>query len=99
MPFFAVTYTYTADAAARDEHRPAHRAFLGSLLDAGTLAASGPLAAQDGADGALVLVRADDAAGALAVLDADPFWALGLVADRAARAWTPVIGPWAAEVS
>lgn len=100
VPTYAVTYTYTDDAALRDEHRPVHRAFLASLLDAGTLLASGPLAAvtgPDGArsDGALLLLRGDDDGAVLATLDADPFLAVGAIAARDVRGWDPVIGPFA----
>lgn len=99
MPFFAVTYTYSPDADAVATHRPEHRAFLAGLLEAGTLAASGPLPADDGGTGgALILVRATDRAGAVATLDDDPFWVRGLVAQRTVRAWTPVFGPWSHEV-
>jgi hypothetical protein len=99
MPFFAVTYTYTDAADRRDVHRPAHRAFLRELFDAGKLAASGPFAAADGRpDGALLVVRADDEAAALALLGADPFLLQGLIDDRTARGWVPVTGPWADEV-
>nr|WP_100351069.1 YciI family protein [Luteimicrobium subarcticum] len=99
MPFFAVSYAYSDDVALRDEHRPAHRAHLRELLDAGVLAASGPLGAAEGEpDGALLVVRAPDADGALAVLDDDPFLATGVVAARSARRWDPVMGPWSDEL-
>lgn len=99
MPFFAVTYAYSDDVALRDRVRPDHRTFLRGLLDAGVLAASGPLEAGGGSPaGALLVVRADDQAGALTALDDDPFQRSGVVTTRSARAWTPVSGPWADEV-
>lgn len=99
MPFFAVTYTYADASDRRDVHRPAHRAFLHELFVAGDLAASGPFTATDGRpDGALLVVRADDEAAALALLGADPFLLQGLIDDRTARGWVPVTGPWADEV-
>jgi uncharacterized protein YciI len=88
---FAVEYTYDARSDERAAVRPSHRQFLNGLLDDGALLASGPLA--DGS-GALLIVVADDDAGALALLDPDPFHAAGLVESRSARAWAPVIGPW-----
>lgn len=91
MPVFAVEYTYDDRASARDALRPAHRAFLRDLLDAGTLLASGPLTT---GTGALLVVVADDDAGALRVLDADPFHGADLVRSREVRGWAPVIGPW-----
>ena len=99
MPFFAVTYTYADAADQRDIHRPAHRAFLKELFDAGTLAASGPFEPVPGRpDGALLVLRADDGAAALAALDRDPFLLHGLIDDRSAQGWVPVTGPWADEV-
>ncbi len=99
MPFFAVTYTYADAADQRDVHRPAHRAFLRELFEAGVLAASGPFTPVPGrADGALLVLRADDEAGALAALDHDPFLLSGLIDDRRAQSWVPVTGPWADEV-
>lgn len=92
MATFAVTYEYDSRTSAQDALRPEHRAFLRSLREDGRLLASGPWT--EGAAGALLLVRAEDASGALAVLDADPFWGAGLIAGRTARGWNPVIGPW-----
>ena len=91
MSVFAVEYRYDHRADERTVVRPAHRAFLGTLLEAGSLLASGPL--EDG-EGALLLIVAPDADAALALLDSDPFQEAGLVTDRQARAWAPVIGPW-----
>lgn len=94
MPVFAVTYEYDQRDDERDAIRPDHRAFLRRLHDDGVLLASGPLSGAGG-PGALMLLRADDDAAALAVLDDDPFWTAGVVAARSARGWEPVIGPWA----
>lgn len=44
--------------------------------------------------GALLLLRCEDLGELGAVLDADPFWQHGLIAERSVRAWDPVIGPW-----
>lgn len=93
MTTFAVEYRYDDRTKTRDEVRPAHRAFLAELHDTGVLVASGPYT-DDRAPGALLLVRADDAAGAVTVLDADPFWEAGLVAARSVRSWDPVFRSW-----
>ena len=45
MAVFAVTYLYVSEPEKLDQIRPAHRAFLGALHEAGGLIASGPLAA------------------------------------------------------
>jgi len=95
MPIFAVTYTYADKPAVLDAFRPEHRAFLGDLLEQGTLLASGPLA-QDVANpaGALLLVEAADEAGVAAALDADPFARENVITRRTVRPWVPVLGPW-----
>ena len=72
------------------EIRPEHRAFLGSLKEEGSLLASGPL----GTNGALIVVVADDADAALALLEADPFRVNSIIETRVVRTWDPVIGPW-----
>ncbi len=97
MATFAVTYVYSTDSARLDEFRPEHRAFLGDLNARGVLRVSGPLPGTDDAPvGALLVIEADDVAGALATLDADPFRREGLVVGRSAREWVPVIGGFAA---
>ncbi len=97
MPTFAVTYVYSPDSARLDAHRADHRAFLRGLRERGVLRVSGPLPATgDEPAGALLLLDADDATGALGALDEDPFRREGLVAELAAREWVPVIGGFAA---
>jgi len=94
MTVFAVQYTYDERAGRRDEVRPVHRAFLADLHRAGSLLASGPLADDDGAPGALLVVTAASATLAAALLDDDPFAREGLIASRVIRGWTQVYGPW-----
>ncbi len=94
MNTFAITYVYSSDSAALDEHRPAHRAYLGALAVAGSILASGPVR-HDGMSGALIIVRAESADAALELLSQDPFWLQGLVVDRAVVEWQIVIGQWA----
>jgi uncharacterized protein YciI len=69
----------------------AHRAYLRTLFDAGTLIASGPLDPRNG--GALLLrVPDDDYAAALdRVRDGDPFWKDG-IAQYELLPWRPVMG-------
>lgn len=100
MTVFAVEYTYDARTDLRDEVRPEHRRYLSGLHVAGSLLASGPYTApaeglSDQADGALLLVRADDADDVTRLLDEDPFHLHGVVAARTIRPWLPVFGPWA----
>ncbi|MEU4363096.1 YciI family protein [Promicromonospora sp. NPDC023987] len=89
MSTYAVSYTYTDDVATRDEVRPSHREFLLGLNAEGVVRASGPV---DGGTGALVIVEAESADAALAILDADPFTVRGVIADRGVRQWDVVIG-------
>ena len=87
---YAVEYHYVTD---KDEEmaavRPSHRAFNGQLADEGRLLAAGPYV---GAHDALIVVRADDEASALALLEEDPFQQAGFISERIAREWNPVIG-------
>lgn len=94
MPTFAVTYVYTDDVATINEHRPSHRAFLQALALTDVVQASGPVSA-GGMSGALIIAQAETEAAALALLDHDPFWKLGVIADRAVVEWNIVIGKWA----
>ena len=95
MTLFAVHYTYSDDSAARDEHRPAHRDFLGGLADEGVLLLSGPYAAVDEApDAALLVVRGGSAGEVVELLREDPFQQQGLVEQVVVREWTPVLGAW-----
>ena len=88
---FAVHYVYDP---SRSEDlariRPEHRAFLRSLYESGSLLASGPF----GDGEALIIVRADEDAHALALLNPDPLHAAGIILSRTATEWNPVIGPW-----
>lgn len=94
MAVFAVTYAYSADTAALDEHRPAHREFLRGLAERGVLLVSGPYAAGEPA-GALLLFRGDSKDELLALLAEDPFQVRGLVEETAATEWQVVLGPLA----
>ena len=57
--------------------------------DEGRLLAAGPYV---GTHDALIVVRADDEAGALALLEEDPFHRAGYITERIPREWNPVIG-------
>jgi uncharacterized protein YciI len=91
MAHFAVEYTYTENSdAVRDEHRPRHREWLRGLYDEGTLLLSGPFA--DGTGG-LMIYSSSDADALAALLEADPFKTVGVIAKARIKAWSPVIGP------
>lgn len=92
MPNFAVDYTYAPDQAAlRDEHRPAHRRWLGERHAAGEVLAVGAYA--DGS-GALLIVAADDQQAAAALLADDPFAHAGAIAGTLVREWPNLYGPF-----
>ncbi|PWV58144.1 YciI family protein [Nocardiopsis sp. L17-MgMaSL7] len=97
MAVYAVTYTYAENSTeARDQHRPAHRAYLDELSQQDVNLCSGPFGPDD-APGALLLFRADSAQEALTHTEPDPFRIEGLVADVSVREWIPVLGPLAKE--
>ncbi|MGL3806653.1 YciI family protein [Paeniglutamicibacter sp. R2-26] len=93
MSVFAVEYVYAANTeATRDEHRPAHRAFLADLKPENgsiTLVASGPYA--DGS-GALLLISAPDEATLGEALKNDPFNVHKTLAALRITEWVPVTG-------
>jgi uncharacterized protein YciI len=96
MGTFAVTYAYTANSSAgRDEHRPHHVEFLQEQFDVGTLVKSGPFGPEE-APGALLIIEADSKAAVEALMDQDPFYRNGLVAQRSIRQWNIVFGADAA---
>ncbi|MEU4895792.1 YciI family protein [Streptomyces sp. NPDC044780] len=97
MPVFAVIYTYTDDTAGRDEHRPAHKEYLGALGDRGVNLCSGPFG-PDEAPGALLLIRADTKEEAVRHTEDDPFRRHSLVGAVTAWEWTPMLGRLAAEM-
>lgn len=88
MPHVVARYRYTADTAARDAARAAHREYLGTLPQ---LLASGPT--DDG--GAVLVFEADSTEEVERLLDADPFVTDGVVAEREATGWEIVRGRWA----
>ena len=97
MTVIAVEYVYAADSsAARDEHRPAHRAWLAGLAEDGQLLTSGPYG--DGA-GALLIFKVQDETQLNHLLKQDPFATAGTIAGIRTTEWTPVIGILAAHAS
>jgi uncharacterized protein len=90
MSVFAVEYVYDADATDLiTEHRPAHRAWLAELLQAGRLLTSGPFV--DGS-GALLIFTAADEDELNETLKQDPFASVGVISGMKTTEWNPVIG-------
>lgn len=96
MPLYAVQYAYVDDPAV-EEHRPAHRAYLRSLADEGTLLVSGPFA-DEGPPGALLVLTGSSEQEVRDLLREDPFQQLGLVESVTVREWTPVAGRWSTQM-
>ena len=84
---YVASIEYLQDATIVEAHRPAHRAYLTSLLDQGKLFASGPFA--DGS-GALIIYEADSPEAAEGFLLADPFHAAGVFLRWQLRPWKVV---------
>lgn len=92
MGTFAVTYAYAANSSAgRDEHRPLHVEFLQEQFDGGALVKSGPFGPEED-PGALLIIEADSKADVEALMNQDPFYRNGLVAQRSIRQWNVVFG-------
>lgn len=90
MNLYAVEYSYAPDPASLDLYRPAHRAFLRSLVPEFLVVAG---AYQSGVTpGALLVVRAPHTSQVEQTLDADPFNTEGLITRRTIRLWNPAIG-------
>lgn len=80
----AAIIEYSTDADLVNQHRPAHRAYLGELLQRDQLVASGPLT---DAPGALIVYHADSIEAAEALLKADPFHQAGVFLKWNLRPW------------
>lgn len=96
MPFYAVHYAYSSDSAGLDELRGTHREYLRSLVDAGSLRASGPYLGVE--PSALLIFTADSEQAVRDLLVNDPFQEAGLVERTEVTEWNPVIGAFAAEL-
>ena len=94
MPFYAVHYTYSDDAEAVAAKRPEHRAYLGTLVEAGALRASGPYVGVS-PDQALLIFEAESADAVDALLSKDPFQLNALVVGQEITEWNPVLGVFA----
>ncbi|RNE49353.1 YciI family protein [Corynebacterium alimapuense] len=96
MNYFVAQYLYAPDSEQIIEIRPAHRQWLGSLLDEGKLVGSGPFT--DGLGGALIIIRLPKSAtltDAEELMDNDPFHKADALAGRSIREWNPVINVFA----
>ncbi|MCO8273938.1 YciI family protein [Actinoplanes sp. TRM 88003] len=88
MSHFVLTYGYN-DTPARAERRPEHLEHLAKLQAEGSLLLAGPLADLSG--GIIVLV-ADDAAAAQALVDQDPYTRHDVTKNRELKEWKITVG-------
>lgn len=84
---YAAAIEYSQDKARVDAARPAHRAYLTSLIETDQLFASGPF--EDGS-GALIVYEADSPEAVEALMKADPFFAAGVFLTWTIRPWKVV---------
>ena len=91
MPIFAVTYKYLDDPELINQIRPAHRGWLGELLEQDVLLVSGPLVHRAAS---LLVFRAETANQLSALLDQDPLEIAGVITERTIEEWNTVFGPW-----
>ncbi len=91
MTHVTVVYEYGPDTQdLYAQHAAAHVAFLQRLLDQGVLSLSGRLD-MDGAPGALLVLTAE-VDQVTSLLDEDPFWTSGVVAQRRVWPWSIAFG-------
>jgi uncharacterized protein YciI len=84
---YAAVIEYSQDKAKVEAARPAHRAYLTSLVEKNQLFASGPT--EDGY-GALIIYEADSPEAVDALMKADPFHAAGVFIRWTVRPWKMV---------
>ena len=85
---FAAVIEYSQDRAKVEAARPAHRAYLTSLLEKNQLFAAGPF--EDGS-GALIVYEADTPEAVEVLMKADPFHAAGVFIRWTVRPWKLVL--------
>jgi uncharacterized protein YciI len=89
MAWFLVEIRYVQEKYA--EVRPRHREFLNRLAGEGTVAVGGPLTDETGG---ITLYQAEDEAALYKIIDQDPYYLEGAVAERTVRGFKPTIGAW-----
>ncbi|MDO4917120.1 MAG: YciI family protein [Rothia sp. (in: high G+C Gram-positive bacteria)] len=90
MNFYACLYEY-GPAEEQAKFRPDHRSYLGTLLEEGKLAASGPFTT-GGIPGALLIFKAESIAEIEEIIAHDPMNIGGAVLSFEIRQWNPVLG-------
>ncbi|OWK36014.1 YciI family protein [Fimbriiglobus ruber] len=86
---WAAVIEYIQDQATVNEVRPAHRAYLTSLLETGKLVCAGPFLDNYGA---LIVYEAETEAGAEELIRNDPFHEAKVFVQWKIRPWKCVFG-------
>lgn len=95
MAYYAVHYSYDpASIARQDELRPEHRAYLATLVEQGSLIASGPFVGAESPN-ALLIFRTESEQQVRDLLAEDPFQQANLVVEWSVTEWNPVLGVFA----
>jgi hypothetical protein len=81
---YAAVIEYSQDQELVGTHRPAHRAYLTSLIEQNKLFASGPT--EDGF-GAIIVYEADTPDAVEALMKDDPFFKAGVFVRWTVRPW------------
>lgn len=92
MTTFTIEYRYNPTNELVLTHRPAHREFLGSLLEAGTLIASGPHTDPEGTS--LIIIRLPEGStieDAKEAMKHDPFIVNDALDEVRVSIWNPVL--------
>jgi uncharacterized protein YciI len=84
---YAVVYTYPADTSRIQEARPEHRRYLAGLKEQGKLVTAGPFSNDSGA---LIIYEAASEEETRGLIEADPFYHVGVFAQYVIRSWTQV---------
>jgi hypothetical protein len=86
---YAAIHSYATDRDLIAAYRPAHRAYLQSLIDANRLVVAGPFLDDSGA---LIVYEAESPESAEALIKADPFFAAGVFQTWVLKPWKTVFG-------
>ncbi|MBY0458523.1 MAG: YciI family protein [Gemmataceae bacterium] len=81
---YAAVIEYSQDQELVNAHRPAHRAYLTSLIEKNQLFASGPT---DDGFGAIIVYEAETPEAVESLMKADPFFAAGVFVKWTVRPW------------
>ncbi|RJQ84400.1 YciI family protein [Amycolatopsis panacis] len=89
MAWYLVEIRYVPEKLA--DVRPRHRAYLNEHAAQGRVAVAGPLGDDTGGLG---LWQAENEAELQTLIDNDPYYLEGVVAERSVREFRPVLGSW-----